>query len=54
MKTTRLVVVARLTDDRVPFARGQHPIIEGVQLVNPSIHYGQGYLAISSDISYNM
>jgi hypothetical protein len=30
------------------------PIIEGVQLVNPSIHCGQGYLAISTDISYTM
>jgi hypothetical protein len=30
------------------------PVIEGVRLVNPSIHYGPGYLAISTDISYAM
>jgi hypothetical protein len=46
------------TDAIVPFfnyylAHGVNiPTIKGVTLINPTIAYGQGYLAIATDISY--
>ncbi len=52
------IIKTLCTDAIVPFfnyylSHGINiPTIKGVTLINPTIVYGQGYLAIATDISY--